>query len=113
MDRISGALIHSRKIVVIVFLLLTFICAGLYLGVTVNYDLADYLPADAPSTKALAVMEEEFPDGMPNARVMFNNVSINEALEYKDKLDAIDGVSNVIWLDDVFDIRMQIGRANV
>jgi len=60
----------------------------------------DYLPEDSPSTIALNVMEDEFEGGIPNARVMISNVSVPEALTYKQKLLQIDGVTDVIWLDD-------------
>ena len=38
--------------------------------------------------------------GIPDARVMIKDVTIPEALEYKEKLKAVDGVTDVIWLDD-------------
>ena len=59
-----------------------------------------YLPEDAPSTVAMDVMGEEFDGAIPNARVMIKDVSQQEALKYKEKLEAVDGVSSVMWLDD-------------
>ena len=32
---------------------------------------------------------------------MLTNVSITEALDYKEKISAIDGVLSVTWLDDI------------
>ncbi|GHU64854.1 hypothetical protein AGMMS49983_11480 [Clostridia bacterium] len=112
MDRISGALIHHKKTVVAVFFVLAIVCAGLYLGVTVNYDLTDYLPEEAPSTRALVIMEEEFEGGLPNARVVFKDVSVSEALALKDRLEEIGGVSDALWLDDVIDIKTPIETAD-
>ena len=80
--------------------------------VSVNYDMNSYLPEDiavisvkeasedSPSTVALDVMEDEFDGGIPNARVLIYNVTVPEALSYKEKLGEIDGVTDVTWLDD-------------
>ncbi len=72
--------------------------------VDVNYDMKDYLPEDASSTVSLDVMEQEFEGGIPNARVMIQDVTIAEALEYKELLMECEGVTDVTWLDDAIDI---------
>lgn len=69
--------------------------------IAVNYDINDYLPAESPSTIALDVMGQEYEGGIPNARVMIKDVSIPEALEYKQRLESVEGVLGVTWLDDV------------
>lgn len=69
--------------------------------VGVNYDMNDYLPEDSPSTVALDKMEAEFDGAIPNARVAIKDVSYAQALAYKEKLEAIDGVESVNWLDDI------------
>lgn len=81
-------------------------------GVPVNYSMTDYLPASAPSTIAIDVMEEEFDESFANTRVMVKDVSIQEALDFKEKIAAIDGVSGVMWLDDVIDIKTPIEMAD-
>lgn len=35
---------------------------------------------------------------------MVQNVTVPKALEYKEKLEKVDGVSSVTWLDDAVDI---------
>ncbi|GGN53401.1 hypothetical protein GCM10007971_09840 [Oceanobacillus indicireducens] len=80
--------------------------------VSVNYNMVDYLPDNAQSTEAIEVMEEEFEGAIPNANVMIYDVSIQEALVYKEKLESIDGVTDVIWLDDVMDIKTPIEVAD-
>lgn len=40
-------------------------------------------------------MGEEFDGGITNARVMVKDVTIPEALECKEKLEAVEGVSDV------------------
>ncbi len=104
MKRFYRALVNHPKTILAVFLLLT-VAGGLLSGfVNVNYDVADYLPENSPSTIALHVMEQEFDGGIPNARVMVKNVTVPEALDYKARLEDCAGVTNVTWLDDVADI---------
>ncbi|WP_093855999.1 efflux RND transporter permease subunit [Tenuibacillus multivorans] len=93
-------------------MVLALISAIAQFTVSVNYNMADYLPEDAPSTQAMDLMEEEFDDPIANARVMIRDVSIAEAMAYKDQLESIDGVTSVTWLDDVVDLKTPIEMAN-
>ncbi|WP_240056642.1 efflux RND transporter permease subunit [Bacillus mesophilum] len=74
--------------------------------------MVDYLPDDAGSTKAMEIMEEEFTATVPNTRVMISDVTVQEALSFKEELTAIDGVSEVIWLDDVVDLKTPLEMAD-
>ena len=87
-----------------VFAVLFAVCLLARSFISVNYDMNDYLPEESLSTVALDVMDAEYEGGIPNARVMVRDVSIPEALKYKEKLEAVDGVSDVTWLDDSEDI---------
>ncbi|WP_232066206.1 efflux RND transporter permease subunit [Bacillus sp. KH172YL63] len=80
--------------------------------VKVNYNMVDYLPDDAQSTQAMDIMEEEFTGAVPDTRVMVRDVTLQEALGYKRKLEAIDGVSDVLWLDDVIDLKTPLEVAD-
>lgn len=70
--------------------------------------MTDYLPENAPSTKAMDIMAEEFDESVANTRVMISDVTIQEALVFKRDLEAVDGVSGVMWLDDVIDLQTPI-----
>lgn len=71
--------------------------------VNVNYDLTEYLPDTAPSKIGLNLMEDKF--GYPGtARVMIDDVSLYEAKQYKDRLEAVDGVDQVLWCDTTTDV---------
>jgi len=93
-------LLKHKALVIAIYAIGCIICAFCKPQVQVDYDMNDYLPEDSSSTVALDVMEDEYEGGIPNARVMISNVSIPEAMTYKQKLLAIDGVTDVIWLDD-------------
>lgn len=74
-------------------------------GVSVNYNMTDYLPSNAPSTEAIDIMEEEFNEHVANTRVMIRDVSLQKALQYKQELEEVEGVAEMMWLDDVVDLR--------
>ena len=104
MDRYTSFILKHRKMIITVFVVLAVICAGLSTLVGVNYNFADYLPDDAPSTKALNIMEEEYSQPIPNMRVVVYDVTIPQALDYKEKIENVEGVKEVNWLDDSIDI---------
>ncbi len=108
MDRFSNIIIRHKKPVIVIFIAVALVCLFLLLFVDVNYNMVDYLPPDAQSTTALNIMNSEFTESMPNASVMAKNVSLTEALEYKQKLASIDGVTQVMWLDDMMDIKQPL-----
>ncbi|MEN1966582.1 MMPL family transporter [Lentibacillus sp. N15] len=105
-------ILKHKKSVVITFIVLALVSVAAQFGVKTNFDMVDYLSNDAPSIKSKDVMDEEFDDNVANTRVMVKDVDIQEALTYKNKLEAIDGVSSVMWLDDVMDITTPIEMEN-
>ncbi len=104
MDSILKFLIRYRFFVIGFFLVIGMVCGVLRQQVQVNYDILDYLPAKSPSTIAIQVIEEDYAQAIPNTRVMVTDVSIMEALEYKESISQVDGVLNIQWLDDVVSI---------
>ena len=97
-------IVNHPRIILIVFVVAALCGAVLQGMVAVNYDMNDYLPPDSASTRALDLLGEEFEGGIPNARVMVRDVSVAEALTYKERFRAVDGVTDVTWLDDVADV---------
>lgn len=112
MDKYTAFILKHRKMIITVFAVLTVICAVLSMFVGVNYNFADYLPDDSPSTKALDIMEKEYDQPIPNMRVVVYDVSIPEALSYKEKLEAVEGVKEVNWLDDALNIYEPLEEAD-
>lgn len=104
MDHYTKFVVKHKKMIIFLFVIAAAVCAFLSTMVGVDYKFADYLPDDAQSTKAIDIMNEEYDQEVPNVRVMIKDVSIAKALEYKEKLEAIDGVQEVNWLDDATDI---------
>ena len=104
MRKFYRATTSHPKLTVLLFVLLALFCALCKPLIAVNYDMNDYLPPDTASTLALDAMNAEYDGGVPNARVMVRDVTIPEALSYKRALAAVDGVTDVTWLDDAADI---------
>ena len=108
MTKFYKHIVSHRKVIIAVFLSLFAVCAVCQRFVAVNYDMNDYLPSKSVSTQALDLMDKEYDGGIPNARVMVQNVSVPQALEYKEKLLAVDGVTDVTWLDDAASVTVPL-----
>lgn len=104
MHQFYRRVIRFRIPIMAAFFFLCVVCIFCRQRVVVDYDMNDYLPEGSPSTEALDLMEQEFEGDIPNARVMVKDVSVKEALDYKEQLEAVDGVESVTWLDDVADV---------
>lgn len=84
--------------------------------VTINYDATTYLPGDMKTIQALRAMEEEF--GLTGqAQLMVQEVSIEEAMLYKERIKNMDGVLDVMWLDtfiekESIELLLDIARDN-
>ena len=101
MRKFYQQVVKHPKLILTSFLAAFVLCFFCQRLIAVDYDMNDYLPPESPSTLALETMDAEYTGGIPNARVMVRNVTIPEALGYKEKLLAVDGVTDVTWLDDV------------
>ncbi len=103
MKRAYAFVLRHKAVVIALTLALTAVCGILWPRVGIDFSLSDYLPEDAPSTEAVAVLNEMAGAGLPNASVYAKDVTIAEALEIKARLAAAEGVREVLWLDDVLD----------
>lgn len=93
---------NSRKIekIFVAALVLSAVCIPF---VNVNYDLTEYLPEYVDSKQGIDRMEETF--GYPGtARIMLEDVSLYEAKQYKDRLEAVDGVDQILWCDSLVNV---------
>src|SRR5699024_10915009 len=109
---IAARVAEYKNPIVTTFVVLPRAGSFVQFAVPVNYSMTDYLPESAPSTEAIDVMEEEFSGDVANTRVMVQDVTIQEALHYKEAIEAVDGVSDVMWLDDVIDIQTPVEMAD-
>lgn len=108
MKQFYEKVVKYRKSILSFFMISFVVCLICSKLVSVNYDMNNYLPADAKSTVSLELMQKEFDGDIPNARVMVQNVTIPKALEYKEKIKKINGVTDIKWLDDTIDVTTPI-----
>lgn len=103
-DKLFRATLNHRKGVLAWALILCVVCAMLIPLVKVNYEFADYLPEDSPSTKSLQVLEESFGGNLPNGYIYAQGISLMQAEALASDLEAIDGLDDVMWLGSIVDI---------
>lgn len=108
MNKAADLILRHSKLLLALFALATVVSGLLMTQVKINYNLADYVPLEAPSSVAMDVMDKEFNDTVPNVRVYVPDVSIVEALEVKQRIKQVEAVHSVIWLDDFVDLKMPI-----
>lgn len=107
-----GRLLKHRKTVILCFLLAALCSLVLTPLVEVQYDIMAYLPEDSPSTVAIHTLETEYALSIPNCRVMVSDVTVPEALQFKQKIAEIDGVDQVRWLDDSVSVLEPLAMQN-
>lgn len=108
MKKFYSGIVKHRKLIIVIFAVLFIVCMILQNIVEVNYDINDYLPEDCESTISIDVMKDEFDGDIPNTRVMIYDVTVPQALEYKEKIEKVSGVIDVMWLDDASDITVPL-----
>lgn len=106
MRKFYEKVIQYRYFIMVVFAIAAIVCAFCRQFIQVNYDMTDYLPVSSPSSVSLDVMNAEFDSAIPNARVMVKAADRKEALAIKKKLESIDGIESVSWIDDVVSMDM-------
>ena len=98
-------LLNHRKLIIALFAAVTALCVLLIPTVTINYNLVDYLPDDSPSTAAIIKMEETFGTAEDDeTKVMAYVGSLTEGLLLKQRIEQIENVTSVRWLDDQADL---------
>lgn len=106
MGFISDIVVKYKKWIVSLFAIILIIFGYLALQLNINYDMTDYLPEDANSTKAIEIMSKEFGGALTNAYVLVKDVDVDEAIKYKEKIKNVEGVEIVAWIDDSLDVNM-------
>lgn len=108
MEWLSDFINKHKKLIIILFVAASAVGVVLFFCTPVNYNMMDYLPDKANSTQALSIMQDEFDQPLPNLNVMVEDVSLAEALDYKDKVKNADYVKEVLWLDDTIDLNIPL-----
>ena len=105
MRAVAQFITAHHRLLLVLFALISLMCGLLTLLVPINYNLADFIPKDAPSKIATDVMAEEFDDSIPNVRIFVPGLTLAEAVETKQVISEVPAVQSVLWLDDLIDIK--------
>lgn len=101
MMKLSGFIVDKRNLIFLIFLLLIIFSAFSRSWVEVENALDTYLPEDSETKQGLNVMEDQFTT-FGTARIMFANVTLAEAEDIRERMEAVSGVQSVEF-DDTAD----------
>ena len=101
MDKLAAFIVDKRKVILAIMLAFTLAGACCIPFVTINHDVAKYLPDSSSMKQGLDIVEEEFPDQASQfIRVMFDGIPAHEEEAMRDALAEIEGVERVEWEAD-------------
>ena len=103
MEKISRAIAKNRIFILIVAIVLLIPSAIGYFTTKVNYDILSYLPNDLETREAQKILKDEFDCGSL-AMLIVEGMDNKDVSKLKEKVADVDGVSEVIWIDDALDI---------
>ena len=96
MTKLARFIVDKRKAFYLVFVAAFLFCAASINKVQVNNDITSYLPPQTETRRGLTIMEEEFVT-LGSANVMVANVTYGTAQSLAQKLERIQGVSEVAF----------------
>ena len=103
MEKISRAIAKNRIFILIVAIVLLIPSAIGYFSTKVNYDILSYLPNDLETREAQKILKDQFDCGSL-AMLIVEGMDNKDVSKLKEKVSDVDGVSEVIWIDDALDI---------
>lgn len=104
MLKFCESFLRKRVAVVVVFLVAAVIGGWCMTKVSVDYNIIDYLPEEAPSVQDLHTMNDAFDSGVTNARLYAEGVTLAQAKRIAADLGAADGITDVMWLGTQVDV---------
>lgn len=93
---------HPKTVLTICIILLIPSVFG-YLQTYINYDILAYLPKDLNSVQGEQVLDETFHNAA-SAILVVEDAAPKETARMKEKIEKIDGVRQVLWIDSALDI---------
>lgn len=103
MKKFADVIVKKRNHILIIAVLLLIPSVFGYLRTKVNYDLLSYLPKDAESMIAQTSLSEDF-NLASTGMLVVENMPNKQVAQLKAELQAIDGVKDVLWYDDLLDL---------
>ena len=103
MIRVTTFIVRQRRAVLAVAGLL--LVLGLYglLNARINYDMLSYLPDDLDSVQGFTILNDDFALGN-TAQVMLVGASDRHVRRVIDRVESVEGIEQVGWVDDFGDL---------
>ena len=96
-------IVQKKWIVVILALLLVIPSVIGYAATKINYNILEYLPAELDSIAGEKYLEDDFKLAS-TAMVTVDNLPTADILTLKQNIIAVNGVRQVLWVDDLVDV---------
>lgn len=103
MNKFGNFIAKHKKLVLVIASLLLFPAIYGNSMTKINYEILNYLPEELESVKGQNVLSEVFNDSA-SGMLVIENMEEKDVLRTKDKLKEIDGVRDILWVDDFIDI---------
>ena len=98
-------IVRYRVLILIIGILMLIPCAIGYITTRTNYDILSYLPKDIKTMEGQDILLDEFGKG-GFSMVMIDGMSDKDVVATKQKIEAVEGVSSVVWYDTIADITL-------
>ncbi len=103
MKRFGAFIAKHRNIVLILAILLSILSVFGMINTKINYDVLTYLPQQLDSMKGQNILDDTFASASLSMLII-DDAEPKEVSKIKEKIQAIEGVDSVLWIDDALDI---------
>lgn len=107
MKKFAGFIVKNQKLIISFYAILVLISLIIGRFVDIEYDLSSYLPKTMNSIMGKEKLQSEFTIN-GSATLMIKSNGINYVQQLKKSIVEIEGVKEVIWLDDVEDVKKPV-----
>ena len=97
---------HKKLVILLCALLLIPSVYG-YVQTRINYDILSYLPDHLETVKGQDILVDEFGMGA-FSMVIVEDMEMQDVVKLEEKIESIDHVKDVLWVDDVTDISFPV-----
>jgi predicted RND superfamily exporter protein len=103
MTMISKKIAESRVVILVVAFLLLIPSVLGFIKTEINYDILSYLPDDLETVRAEEILKKDFDCGSLSMLIV-EGMEDKDVAKIKEKVDNIDGVQKVLWINDFLDL---------
>lgn len=93
---------HNKIVLIITVILLVPSIFG-FINTRINYDILSYLPQELESVKGQNILEDVYSDAATGLLII-DGMKSKDIVDIKEKIKKVNGVDDVIWIDDALDI---------